>query len=126
MATEPESHDEKAVGRSNWLVRLQQATTQADLNESRLCEIVEYIHIIVGDGGICMCGIYDGKAMTCVDILKQKSPEVQTAMIEANMLKTHGGTVWRTNVAGELPTPAKKKETSKWQNENYMNIGASV
>ena len=101
-----ERDDALRVGRSDWLVRLRGATTMADLNDARLCEIVEYIHIIVNDGGICMCGIYDGKAMTCVDILKAKSPELQTAMIEANMLKTHGGEVWRTNVQA-LPRAEK-------------------
>lgn len=66
-----------------------------ELDDVRLCELVRHVHIVVGDGGRCLCGTYGGKAMSCSDILKMKSPDFLSAMIQSQMTIDHGGEVFR-------------------------------
>lgn len=50
-----------------------------------LFEIAGRVHIIVGPNGKCMCGIYNGIAMTCLQILASVSPEMNSAMIAQDL-----------------------------------------
>ena len=56
-----------------------------------LMDVVDKVHIIVGDGGRCMCGVYDGMAWTCPQILGQLEPQIQSALIGKTLANEHGG-----------------------------------
>jgi len=58
--------------------------TLADLDQFDLVDCVKQIHIIVGANGMCLCGIYDGMPRTCADILRNKSEDIQKALVMAN------------------------------------------
>lgn len=72
---------------------MNEPNTQAEIEALALSDIAPQLHIIVGGGGRCLCGMYDGQAMSCQDILFRKSPEIQHALMMANC----GGT--------RIPTP---------------------
>ena len=50
-----------------------------------LFDVAGKVHIITGPNGMCMCGVYDGRPITCLQILAQVSPEMQSAMIAVDM-----------------------------------------
>jgi hypothetical protein len=54
------------------------------LDKLKLSDVVKQLHIIVGDGGRCMCGVYDATAITCADILSSKSEDIRVAIVMAN------------------------------------------
>jgi hypothetical protein len=63
--------------------KLTEIQTPDELLNLHLSDLVRHTHIIVGRGVRCMCGVYDGTAFTCSEILKLHSCEFQAAMIIA-------------------------------------------
>lgn len=63
---------------------LDEITNAQEIESLTLSDLVKSVHIIVGYNGRCMCGIYDGKAFGCSDILASKSEDIQKALIMAN------------------------------------------
>lgn len=43
--------------------------TLAEVQALKLPDIGLYTHIVVGQNGACMCGIYDGQMLTCQKII---------------------------------------------------------
>lgn len=82
-------NDERQLARLT--ARLNAVETIEDLDAARFTDMVPHVHIIIGRGGRCMCGIYSGKAFSCSDILSQKSQEFQSAIIAAQMIAENGG-----------------------------------
>lgn len=64
---------------------LENLQVMPDALPEHLSEIVNKLHAIVGDGGRCMCGIYDGKAMGCIDIIGLVSENVRDARYVASL-----------------------------------------
>jgi hypothetical protein len=73
--------------------RLNRVTTLEGLLESSFSDMAANLHVIVGDGGQCLCGVYDCGPMTCGDILSMKSLDIQRGIIMANF----GGTLIKSN-----------------------------
>lgn len=80
---------EKQIARLT--ARLNAVETADELDAARFTDMVPHVHIIIGGGGRCMCGIYSGKAFSCSEILGQKSQEFQSAIIAAQMIAENGG-----------------------------------
>ena len=57
----------------------------------------QHTHILL-DGARCMCGVYGDTAMSCSDILAEKSADIRAANLQAAFCRKHGGEVWRANV----------------------------
>ncbi len=90
------------------LERLNKITTLDGVDDARMSELMPHVHIIIGDGGRCMCGIYEGQALTCQTILGRKSHDIQAALIQAETCRANGGKVLRSNASGEPRPPGQK------------------
>lgn len=64
----------------NNIAELEAITTLDELDRADLSEFIPNTHIIIGSNGRCMCGIYDNKALSCAQILSQKSEDIRSAM----------------------------------------------
>lgn len=76
----PEAEEAKAVLKGGGEV-------SSTIENLRLSTVIHLVHILTGPGGQCMCGIYDGEAWTCGDILKLKSEDIQKEFIIAEHTK---------------------------------------
>jgi hypothetical protein len=59
-----------------------ECTTMDDLRSLHIHALAKLVHIIVGDGGRCMCGMYDDVAMDCPHILAMHDEWIASGLIE--------------------------------------------
>jgi hypothetical protein len=62
-----------------------ECTTMDDLRSLHIHALAKLVHIIVGDGGRCMCGMYDDVAMDCPHILAMHSREIASGLIASGL-----------------------------------------
>lgn len=56
-------------------------TDETKLLPCNLLEVAGKVHIITGPNGQCMCGIYGGHALICLQIIATVSHEFNSAMV---------------------------------------------
>jgi len=77
----PEKQDDSTLrgtvtNAQNWRIKPQQRVPETinDLHQLTIEEIVARSHVIIGPNGQCLCGVYEGVAFHCSQILKMKWP----------------------------------------------------
>lgn len=63
------------------VAKLAEITTFKQVDALRLPDLIKHLHIIIGPNGMCLCGVYDGQALTCAEIVSMKSFEIRSASL---------------------------------------------